>query len=63
MRRERREGEGVGRREGRPAGTQHGALSLDDMRDEKREERRGEKEKKWVEGKDALLVPSMAPSH
>ncbi len=53
----------MGRREGRPAGTQHGALSLDDMRDEKREERRGEKEKKWVEGKDALLVPSMAPSH
>jgi hypothetical protein len=30
----------VGRREGRPAFTQHGALSLDDMRDEKREERR-----------------------
>ncbi len=30
---------------------------------EKREERRGEKEKKWMEGRDTLLVPSMAPSH
>jgi len=31
--------------------------------EEKREERRGEKEKEWVEGRDTLLVPSMAPSH
>ncbi len=53
----------MGRREGHPAGTQHGALSLEDRKEEKREKRRGEKEKEWVEERDTLLVPSMAPSH
>ncbi len=36
-----KEGKGVGRREEHPAGTQHGALSLEDRREERGERREG----------------------
>ncbi len=48
----------MGRREWQLTGTQHGALKLEDRREENRE-----KEKEWVEGNGNLLVPSMAPSN
>ncbi len=42
----RREGAGVGRREGCPAGTKHGALTLEDRREERRERREGERRRR-----------------